>query len=157
MHSLRLGQSLAVAVALSLTLLIVGVIGLGVGIRHGDVMPDSISSRIPPTRSSAGPICPAQAHLVRITMWSGCSARPRQIIRVKPGAGYSPCRCSADMTSSQWIEPNRVFRRYLYIDDVRGLGLLIAQRLDDRHAPGLPCAQRAANQRHVILAQQHSV
>jgi hypothetical protein len=37
MHPLRLGQRLAVAVALSLTLLIVGVVGLGVGIRHGDV------------------------------------------------------------------------------------------------------------------------
>ena len=43
MHSLRLGQSLAVAVALSLTLLIVGVIGLGVGIRHGDVMPPDLN------------------------------------------------------------------------------------------------------------------
>src|SRR6266487_5720188 len=42
MHSLRLGQSLVVAVALSLTLLIVGVVGLGVGIRHGDVMPPDL-------------------------------------------------------------------------------------------------------------------
>lgn len=39
MHPLRLGQSLAVAVALSLTLLIVGVVGLGMGIQHGDVVP----------------------------------------------------------------------------------------------------------------------
>jgi hypothetical protein len=38
MHSLRLGQSLAIAVALSLTLLIVGVIGLGVAIRQSDVV-----------------------------------------------------------------------------------------------------------------------
>jgi hypothetical protein len=43
MHSLRLGQSLAVAVVLSLTLLIVGVVGLGVGIRHGDVMPPDLN------------------------------------------------------------------------------------------------------------------
>jgi hypothetical protein len=42
MHSLRLAQSLAVAVALSLTLLIVGVIGLGVGIRQGDVVPPGL-------------------------------------------------------------------------------------------------------------------
>jgi hypothetical protein len=42
MRSLRLGQSLAVAVALSLTLLIVGMVGLGVGIRHGDVMPPDL-------------------------------------------------------------------------------------------------------------------
>jgi hypothetical protein len=42
MRSLRLGQSLVVAVALSLTLLIVGVIGLGVGIRYGDVMPPDL-------------------------------------------------------------------------------------------------------------------
>ncbi len=38
MHSLRLGQSLAVVVVLSLMLLIVGVIGLGVGIRYRDVV-----------------------------------------------------------------------------------------------------------------------
>ena len=38
MRSLRLGQRLAVAFALSLTLLIVGVLGLGVGIQHGDVV-----------------------------------------------------------------------------------------------------------------------
>ena len=38
MRSLRLGQGLAVVVVLSLTLLIVGVIGLGVGIRYGDVV-----------------------------------------------------------------------------------------------------------------------
>ena len=38
MHPLRLGQSLAVAVVLSLTLLIVGMVGLGVGIRYGDVV-----------------------------------------------------------------------------------------------------------------------
>ena len=38
MHSLRLGQSLAVAVVLSLTLLIVGMIVLGAGIRYGDVV-----------------------------------------------------------------------------------------------------------------------
>jgi hypothetical protein len=43
MHPLRLGQSLAVAVVLSLTLLIVGMIGLGVGIRHGDVMPPELN------------------------------------------------------------------------------------------------------------------
>src|SRR5215212_5084521 len=38
MHSLRLGQTLAVAVALSLTLLSAGVIVLSVGIRYGDVV-----------------------------------------------------------------------------------------------------------------------
>ena len=38
MYSLRLGQSLAVAVVLSLMLLIVGMVGLGVGIRYGDVV-----------------------------------------------------------------------------------------------------------------------
>jgi hypothetical protein len=38
MHPRRLGQSLAVAVVLSLTLLIVGMVGLGVGIRYGDVV-----------------------------------------------------------------------------------------------------------------------
>ena len=38
MHPLRLGQSLAVAVVLSLTLLIVGMVGLGMGIRYGDVV-----------------------------------------------------------------------------------------------------------------------
>jgi hypothetical protein len=43
MYSLRLAQSLAVAVALSLTLLIVGVIGLGAGIRQGDVMPPDLN------------------------------------------------------------------------------------------------------------------
>jgi hypothetical protein len=38
---MHLGQRLAVAVALSLTLLIGGVVGLGVGIRSGDVvLPD---------------------------------------------------------------------------------------------------------------------
>jgi hypothetical protein len=42
MHSTRLGQSLVVAVALSLTLLIAGVVGLGVGIRHGDVVPPDL-------------------------------------------------------------------------------------------------------------------
>jgi hypothetical protein len=42
MHSRRLGQSLAVAVVLSLTLLLVGVVGLGVGIRHGDVVPPDL-------------------------------------------------------------------------------------------------------------------
>jgi len=40
---MRLGQSLALAVALSLTLLIVGVVGLGVGIRHGDVVPPDLN------------------------------------------------------------------------------------------------------------------
>jgi hypothetical protein len=39
MRALRLGQGLAVAVVLSLTLLIFGMVGLGVGIWHGDVMP----------------------------------------------------------------------------------------------------------------------
>ena len=39
MHTLRLGQSLAVAVALSLMMLIFGVIGLGVAIQHSDVVP----------------------------------------------------------------------------------------------------------------------
>ena len=43
MHPLRLGQSLAVAVVLSLTLLIVGVVGLGVGIQHGDVVPPDLN------------------------------------------------------------------------------------------------------------------
>jgi hypothetical protein len=38
MHPLRLGQSLAVAGVLSLTLLIVGMVGLGVGIRYGEVV-----------------------------------------------------------------------------------------------------------------------
>src|SRR6476659_2996139 len=38
MHSLHLGQGLAVAVVLSLMLLIVGMVGLGVGIRYGDVV-----------------------------------------------------------------------------------------------------------------------
>jgi hypothetical protein len=38
MHFLRLAQSLAVVVVLSLTLLIVGLVGLGVGIRYGDVV-----------------------------------------------------------------------------------------------------------------------
>jgi hypothetical protein len=38
MHSLRLGQNLAIAVVLSLTLLLVGMAGLGVGIRYGDVV-----------------------------------------------------------------------------------------------------------------------
>ena len=42
MHAQRLGQRLAVAVALSLTLLIAGVIGLGVAIRHGDVVPPDL-------------------------------------------------------------------------------------------------------------------
>ena len=42
MHAQRLGQSLAVAVALSLTLLIASVIGLGVAIRHGDVVPPNL-------------------------------------------------------------------------------------------------------------------
>ena len=42
MHTLRLGQRLALAVALSLTLLIFGLIGLGVGIRHGDVVPPDV-------------------------------------------------------------------------------------------------------------------
>jgi hypothetical protein len=39
MHSLRLGQNLVIAVALSLMLLIAGVVGLGVGIRQGAVVP----------------------------------------------------------------------------------------------------------------------
>ena len=43
MRAMRLGQSLAVAVALSLTLLIGGVVGLGVGIRHGDVVPPDLN------------------------------------------------------------------------------------------------------------------
>ena len=43
MHSLRLGQSLVVAVALSLMLLIVGVVGLGVGIRQGAVVPPDLN------------------------------------------------------------------------------------------------------------------
>jgi hypothetical protein len=43
MHPLRLGQSLAVAVVLSLTLLIVGMVGLGVGIQHGDVVPPDLN------------------------------------------------------------------------------------------------------------------
>ena len=43
MRAMRLGQCLAVAVALSLTLLIVGVVGLGVGIRHGDVVPPDLN------------------------------------------------------------------------------------------------------------------
>src|SRR5262245_16708544 len=43
MHSSRLGQRLAIAIALSLTLLIVGVVGLGVGIRHGDVVPPDLN------------------------------------------------------------------------------------------------------------------
>ena len=43
MRSMRLGQRLAVAVALSLTLLIVGVVRLGVGIRHGDVVPPDLN------------------------------------------------------------------------------------------------------------------
>jgi hypothetical protein len=42
MHSLRLGQSLAVAVALSLMLLIVGVIGLGVAIWQSDLGPPGL-------------------------------------------------------------------------------------------------------------------
>ena len=42
MRAMRLGEGLAVAVALSLTLLIVGVVGLGVGIRHGDVAPPDL-------------------------------------------------------------------------------------------------------------------
>ena len=43
MRSMRLGHRLAVAVALSLTLLIVGVVGLGVGLRHGDVVPPDLN------------------------------------------------------------------------------------------------------------------
>ncbi len=43
MHSMRLWQSLVVAIALSLMLLIAGVIGLGVGIRHGDVVPPDLN------------------------------------------------------------------------------------------------------------------
>ena len=43
MRPMRLGQRLAAAVALSLTLLIVGVVGLGVGIRHGDVVPPDLN------------------------------------------------------------------------------------------------------------------
>jgi hypothetical protein len=43
MHSLRLGQSLAVAVVFSLTLLIVGMVGLDVSIRHGDVVPPDLN------------------------------------------------------------------------------------------------------------------
>ena len=43
MHSTHLGQSLAVGVVLSLMLLIVGVAGLGVGLRHGDVMPPDLN------------------------------------------------------------------------------------------------------------------
>jgi hypothetical protein len=42
MHALRLGQRLAVTVALSLILLIVGGVGLGVGIRHGAVVPPDV-------------------------------------------------------------------------------------------------------------------
>src|SRR6476620_5741337 len=42
MRALYLGQRLAIAVALSLTLLIVGVVGLGVGIQHGAVMPPDL-------------------------------------------------------------------------------------------------------------------
>ena len=42
MHALRLGQRLAVTVALSLTLLIFGLIGLGVGILHGAVVPPDL-------------------------------------------------------------------------------------------------------------------
>src|SRR5262249_13098194 len=42
MRSIRLGQRLAVAVALSLMLLIAGVVGLGVGIPHGDVVPPDL-------------------------------------------------------------------------------------------------------------------
>ena len=43
MRALRLGQRLAIAVALSLTLLIVGAVGLGVGIRPGDVVPPDLN------------------------------------------------------------------------------------------------------------------
>ena len=43
MHSTHLGQSLAVGVVLSLMLLIVGVVGLGVGLRHGDVVPPDLT------------------------------------------------------------------------------------------------------------------
>jgi hypothetical protein len=42
MHSMRLWQNLVVAVALSLMLLLGGAVGLGVGIRHGDVMPPDL-------------------------------------------------------------------------------------------------------------------
>lgn len=42
MRSIRLWQSLAVAVALCLTLLMVGVVGLGMVIRHGDVVPPDL-------------------------------------------------------------------------------------------------------------------
>jgi hypothetical protein len=42
MRALHLGQHFAVAVAFSLTLLIVGVIGLGVAIQHGDVVPPDL-------------------------------------------------------------------------------------------------------------------
>jgi hypothetical protein len=42
MRSVRLRQSLAVAVALSLTLLIAGVVGLGVAMWHGDVVPPDL-------------------------------------------------------------------------------------------------------------------
>jgi hypothetical protein len=43
MHSMRLWQNLVVAVALSLMLLLVGVVGLGVGIRQGAVVPPELN------------------------------------------------------------------------------------------------------------------
>jgi hypothetical protein len=43
MRAMHLGQRLAVAVALSLTLLIVGVVGLGMDIRSGDVVPPDLN------------------------------------------------------------------------------------------------------------------
>ncbi len=42
MRALHLGQHFAVAVALSLMLLITGVVGLGVGIRQGAVVPPNM-------------------------------------------------------------------------------------------------------------------
>jgi hypothetical protein len=43
MRALHLGQHLAVVVALSLPLLLVGVVGLGVGIQHGAVVPPDLN------------------------------------------------------------------------------------------------------------------
>ena len=72
MRSMRLGQSLAVAVALSLTLLIAGVIGLGVAIRHGDVVPPDLDvslSRVRIVAYITGPIA-CRPHLI-------CPGAPR--------------------------------------------------------------------------------
>jgi hypothetical protein len=76
MHTLHLGQSLAVAVALCLLLLIVGVIGLGVASWHDDVVPPKLHVSVSglrilahitdPTECQPKPFCPDATRYYRV-------------------------------------------------------------------------------------------